>query len=210
MKDGFVEIISSPWWNEKWLFTNKKKKFNDMMYIKYQSESICKARAIAEGYSIFASIDIDEYIIPRNNETALIDDLVQWFQTTNRSVMHMDKFNFNSIPHILEPINLLTIEAYSIRMSIANKMNYYNNVSPKIALRLLNPPFFTNDTYEYLKYCCDFHGCNNMNNHRRCHVLLTSGIRWTLEGKHLPWIPPPAIYRKHYYIDYIIILYYTL
>lgn len=201
IKDGFVEIVHEKWWNEPWLFRNKRNKFKDIMHIKYASEIICKQRAVDLGYEIFASLDIDEYLLPRDGNLTVIDDLKRLFLSTGRSVIPMNKYNFNSVPHILEPINLLTIEAYQTRMLNPNKMNYYTSVLDKIALYLTQDPLRSNvtkDTLSYMINCCDFHGCNNMIN-RRCRQLLGQSERWKLEGKHLKWETGPHINRKHFY-----------
>lgn len=198
IKDGFVEVVREKWWNEPWLLRNKRNKFKDIMHIKFKSESICKQRAVDLGYEIFASLDIDEYIMPRDNNITVIDDLQRLFLSTGRSVIPMKKLNFNSIPHILEPINLLTIEAYQTRMLLPNKMNYYTTVLDKVALYLTQDPHRSNvtkDTLTYMINCCDFHGCNNMAN-RQCLQLLAKGERWKLEGKHLKWETAPHIHRK--------------
>lgn len=150
VETGFVEIIRGPWWNERWLFRNKKKKFMDMMYVKYKAEVICKEKAVALGYDIFASVDIDEYILPLTPgaNMTVMDEMESWFLGTKRGIMPMNKLNFNSVPHLLEPLNLLTIEAYHTRNYVPNRMNFYNSVAPKIAVRLQQPENleFNNDT----------------------------------------------------------------
>lgn len=150
LETGFVEIIQGPWWNERWLFRNKKKKFMDMMYVKYKAEVICKEKAVALGYDVFASVDIDEYLLPLSPGTnmTVMDEMESWFLGTKRGIMPITKLNFNSVPHLLEPLNLLTIEAYQTRNFVPNRMNFYNSVASKIAVRLQQPenPEFNNDT----------------------------------------------------------------
>jgi hypothetical protein len=196
---GFVEIVSSPWWkSHPWLFRNPHKKFTDMMFVKYLSETMCKQRGIELGMDVFASIDIDEYVIPRVANITLMDDFADWFLKTKRGVMPIDKFNYNSVPHILEPINLLTIEAFQTRNFIPRKMNYYTQVAAKVALRLRQPENseFNNDTQLYVVQCCDFHGCGGTLNFKFCRPLHEKGERWKLEGKHLGWEEPPRM--NHY------------
>ncbi len=130
LKSGFAEIVPDGWAlaDNPWLFTNPKKKFYDMMHVKYKSEVICKEKAIAMGYDIFLSVDTDEYVIPNNPNITLMDDLTDWFTTTSRGVMIMNKFQYNAAPHFMEPINLLTIEAYTTRTRAPGQMSYYLNV----------------------------------------------------------------------------------
>jgi hypothetical protein len=130
LKSGFAEIVPDGWANAEapWLFKNPKKKFYDMMHVKYKSEVLCKEKAIALGYDIFLSVDTDEYVIPNNPNVTLMDDLKEWFETTTRGVMIMNKFQYNAAPHFMEPINLLTIEAYTTRTRAPGQMSYYLNV----------------------------------------------------------------------------------
>jgi hypothetical protein len=80
------------------------------------------------GYDIFISVDLDEFLFPISSKNTAIDELVDWFRDTQRRIMPLPKHNFNPIPHILEPINLLTIEAYQERTKDFNRMNYYKTV----------------------------------------------------------------------------------
>lgn len=73
-------------------------------------------------------------------------------------VFCIGKYNFQSAPHILEPIHLLTIEAYQSRMKTPAKMNYYTSVAPKCAYRF-NGPDSTNNSAQFIAECCHFHGC---------------------------------------------------
>lgn len=178
IKTGFVEMVKSPWWTQHtWLFRKANRKFLDMMHVKYLSEVMCKQRGVELGMDVFVSIDIDEYVLPRRDNITLMDDFYDWFTKTKRGVVPLDKLNYNSIPHILEPINLLTIEAYSTRMLLPLRMNYYSTVAPKVALRLQQPENveFNNDTQNYVIHCCDFHGCKGTNNYKFCHPLNQKG-----------------------------------
>ncbi len=91
--------------------------------------------------------------------------------------MLLPKHNFNSSPHLLEPINLLTIEAYTNRVKSENQMNYYASVAYKVALHISTKekPEYTNDTLAYLTNCCDFHGCSNWKLHKPCYGLYKNG-----------------------------------
>jgi hypothetical protein len=128
VKTGFVEVVPDGWAAEDWLFKNEKNKFWDMMYIKYKSEVICKQRAIAMGIDVFVSVDIDEYIVPLHHDLTVMDELADWFTSTKRGVGILGKFQYNALPHFQEPINLLTIEAYTTRMNGVGKMTYYSSV----------------------------------------------------------------------------------
>jgi hypothetical protein len=92
------------------------------------------------------------------------------------------KYNFNANPHVLEPVDLLTIEAYQTRFSTSRNMNLYMTVQPKFIYRLSgddltsgppsNATFYGNLTYNgynnvsftdmqvFHSNCCFFHGCS--------------------------------------------------
>jgi hypothetical protein len=174
------------------------------------------------------SLDLDEYLFPPDSSYSEIlasssssssttasssslkflpstmDALYDWFISTKRHVLPISKLNFNPSPHMLEPINLLTIEAYQTRMKDANRMNYYKNISPKVSLWFGNrddpdsynasklligrdeekgvpgkaeeiTELFNNKTLEYMIHCCDFHGCGNYGFYRPCGNVLKDG-----------------------------------
>lgn len=218
---GFAEVVAhGVWWeHDKGLKqsltrSSGKRRFNDMMRVKFLSEVFCKKKAIELNYDIFLSVDLDEFVFPLQRGVTLIDEMAEWFSSTKRRVMSLSKLNFNPVPHFLEPINLLVIEAFLVRMSAANRMNYYKNIMPKVALWLSgreNTEHFSNYTLEYIVHCCDFHGCNN-HEHKPCGTTLKDGTsisnpslfrvmccveRWNLEGKHLKWKATPLIHRKN-------------
>ena len=175
LQSGFVTIERNWWAGEKGLFTNKKNKYNDMMKVKMMAEVQCKQQAVKWGYEVFVSLDMDEYLMPTTNSITVMDELVHWFETTTRGMAMLSKLQFPPAPHILEPINLLTIEAYQTRMAEPGKMNYYTSVSNKVALRLLGSKEYSNATTEYLVRCCDFHGCGNMHFYAGCAKLYKAG-----------------------------------
>lgn len=129
---GFVEIVRD-WWaaSSNWLFKKKRNKFSDMMHVKFLAEVDCKQRAAAEGYDVFMSVDLDEYVFPMVDSRTLMDDLQEWFSSTTRGVMALHKLQFNPVPHFLEPVNLLTIEAFQLRTEEEHRMNYYTNVGQR-------------------------------------------------------------------------------
>ena len=201
IKDGFVSIQKN-WWQDKFddamylKQKNSKHKFNFMMRIKMVAEVSCKQYAADHGYEVFASLDMDEYLFPSHDKILVVDELYEWFNKTTRGVAVIPKFQFPPTPHILEPINLLTIEAYQTKNHRENKMNYYTSVSPKVALRLFGSDEYTTNTTAYVIYCCDFHGCANYRFNRTCSKLYQQGERWKIEGKHKPWRKVPHIH--HY------------
>eukprot|EP01036_Dinobryon_divergens_P030880 gene30880-40191_t len=200
IKDGFVTIRRN-WWLSDSVPAfiprhNNKDKFNFMMRVKMMAEVECKAFASSHGYEIFVSLDMDEYLMPSSNDNTVMDELETWFNKTTRGVMMIPKFQFPPTPHILEPVNLLTIEAYQTRMRGESRMNYYTSVSNKVALRLLNGLEYTRGTIEFLTYCCDFHGCGNYNFHKNCVALFKAGEKWKIEGKHKRWME--TLHIHHY------------
>ena len=219
IKSGFVSIERNWWTGSEWLLKDKRNRFGDMMVVKMQSEIMCKRRAVEWGYEVFVSIDIDEYIVPTKPTITVMDDLVNFFNVSTRGSVLLSKLQFPPTPHILEPINLLTIEAYQTRVSKPGKMNYYTNVAGKVALRLQGSPEYSNQTTEYLVHCCDFHGCGNFRHYKGCRALYDAGgmnlfclcyictnftltlyvritEQWKFDGKHRKWADFPSINRK--------------
>ena len=89
------------------MFTQKKHKYFDMMRIKMMAEVDCKRRAVSMGYEIFASIDLDEYIIPARNDSTVIDEMINWFRDTTRGLMILSKYQFPPTPHYLGFIHIM-------------------------------------------------------------------------------------------------------
>ena len=157
---GFVTIESN--WttqslNVSWHFL--KNSFKSTMATKALLERKCKLYAIEHGYRYFISLDIDEYVIPAQKHLTVVDSLHKWFTSSKRSVCCINKRNFQSTPHILEPVNLLTIEAYQTRMREVRRMNYYTTVMPKCAYDFRGPKNTPNVSQEFIASCCHFHGC---------------------------------------------------
>jgi hypothetical protein len=137
IKTGFVTIKTNWYSNEKSLFQNTKNKFNDMMRIKMLAEVQCKKIAVEMGMEIFVSVDMDEFLMPSTNSVTVMDELVEWFNYTTRGFAMISKLQFPPVPHILEPVNLLTIEAYQTRMREPDRMNYYTTVCKFYFLKFL-------------------------------------------------------------------------
>jgi len=131
--------------------------FKLAMATKALLETDCKLQAIKWGFRYFMSLDIDEYVVPDSDSQTVVDALHEAFKL-GRSQYCSNKLNFQSTPHILEPVNLLTIEAFQTRMREGRRMNYYTTVMPKCAYALSGPKH-TNISGEFIAKCCHFHGC---------------------------------------------------
>ena len=196
--NGFVTIVQN--WTDETTQINPriKQEFKKKMATKALLESQCKLYALQHGFDLTISLDIDEYIVPRAPKVSIVDELMNWFNKTSRSVYCIDKLNFQSTPHILEPINLLTIEAFHTRMKQPRKMNYYTTVQPKCAYRLSYFSGHSNVTQEYIAKCCHFHGCEKhdyVKDSKFCgQTEKSEGPR--LNGKGKPWYEAFDIY--HY------------
>lgn len=189
IKIGFVSIHSN--WTTKSLNASEKFIRNDFkraMTIKALLESNCKQKALEWGYDFFISLDIDEYFIPKRLDVTIVDALVNWSNSTKRSVFCAPKNNFPSTPHILEPVNLLTIEAYQTRMPVTSKMNYYTSVQPKCIYQF-NGPNYSNITNQYIAECCHFHGCQGWDFRENSNICTKHHKEesWRLTGKGKPW-----------------------
>ena len=79
--------------------------------------TFCKQQAIEWGYDYFVSLDLDEYLMPTVEGVTAVDALFNFVSTTKRIIYPIGKYNFQQAPHTLEPVHLLTIEAYMVRTS---------------------------------------------------------------------------------------------
>ena len=52
--------------------------------------------------------------MPIAENTTAVDALDDFFTTSDRKLYHIAKYNFQQAPHTVEPVNLLTIEAYMV------------------------------------------------------------------------------------------------
>ena len=169
---GFVSVRSN--WSTDSLEISPnflRNEFKKAMAIKAALERECKLQAVEWGYDFFMSLDLDEYVIPPpwpqkdDQKKSSLISVVDWLdfafnKSEGRSIHCISKFNFPSVPHLLEPVNLLTMEAYQTRMNRKGKMNYYTSVMPKCAFQLRgHPAYATNVTSEFIATCCHFHGC---------------------------------------------------
>ena len=174
IESGFVQIVKNWWQGDRQIRGDKKLRYFEMMRMKLLAEIECKRIAISLGIDIFVSLDLDEYLVPMNQSNTLIDELDEWFNATTRGVALLEKIQFPAVPHILEPINLLTIEAYQTKYPIEGKMNYYMTVSRKVAIKLFGAPEMNDSTTQMLIHCADFHGCCSHTKHNKaiCEPLL--------------------------------------
>lgn len=191
LDSGFAEVRRD-WWHlhDPYLFKGDASisaKYERIMKIKMYAEIDCKAYAVKEGIEIFVSVDLDEYLVPISPSNTAMDELAYWFDKTTRGFMLLDKLNFAPTPHFLEPINLLTIEAFQTRYAQPGRMNYYTSVARKVAILLFGGEDYTNYTREMFIYCCDFHGCGQYGYYKNCSNLLKTEKPKT-EGKHRGWL----------------------
>lgn len=174
-----------------------RNEFKKAMAIKAVLETQCKLFAISRGYDYHISLDLDEYVIPEREGETIMDALVRWTNETGRGVYCMEKFNFQSTPHILEPVHLLQIEAYQSRMKPPSKMNYYTSVAPKCAYKLRSKEY-TNESALFVAYCCHFHGCQGHDFIRGSTFCKShyGNEAWRVNGKGKKW--QSGLYINHY------------
>ena len=188
---GIVTVRAN--WTEQSLNINPafvRNDFKKAMTIKALLETECKLSAIKWNYDFYISLDIDEYLIPKIPGETIVDTLALWANQTRRSFYCIEKFNYQASPHILEPVNLLTIEAYQSRMPMGAKMNYYMSVSPKCAYRLSGSDYSTN-TSRFVAECCHFHGCNGWDhraNSNFCATYIKSREWGSINGRGKKWM----------------------
>ena len=95
--------------------------------------------------------------MPNREGVTLMDSIHDYAEISQRSIYYLDKLNFQQAPHNIEPIELLTIEAYQVRNEVPSKMTYFKSVKNKVALRL-NHHSFSEDHKRFVVDCCNFHG----------------------------------------------------
>lgn len=95
--------------------------------------------------------------MPLKEGETVMDTIYKSSEIDQRSIYYLEKLNFQQAPHNVEPIELLTIEAYQVRNDPPTKMTYFKNVKNKVALRL-NHATFTDVHRHFVVNCCDFHG----------------------------------------------------
>eukprot|EP00605_Chrysophyceae_sp_TOSAG23-4_P000040 GSChrysophyteH1.ASY1.ANO1.42.1 assembled CDS len=137
-----------------------RNEFKRRMTTKQLLERVCKKQAQEWGYRYFVSLDLDEFIVVKVTPVSIVDSIHDWFQQSGKAAFLIEKYNFASVPHLLEPVNLLQIEAYQSRMRDLRRMSYYTSVMPKIVLQLQGGNNYDENTQEYLATCCHFHGCH--------------------------------------------------
>lgn len=130
-----------------------------IMKLKGLAERECKRRAQAMNITYFVSVDLDEYIIPYQIRS-VVDVMDDLFKRNEVIQYRLHKINFVSSPHLLEPVDLLTIEAYQVAHPTTSDLTYFKAVMPKVIIRL-NAPFYTDDHRKYVVDCCSFHGCDD-------------------------------------------------
>ena len=104
--------------------------------MKADLESFCIQKGMDMNMDYFASLDLDEYLMPSSGLETTVDVLHRYYEHTRTNVLRANKINFQSAPHLLEPVNLLTLEAYHMRMKRERAMTYFKNVNRKIILQL--------------------------------------------------------------------------
>jgi hypothetical protein len=167
------------------------------MAAKSLMETQCKLQAIEWGYQYFVSLDIDEYLFPLEPGVSVVDELHRVYNTTGRNSYCFSKHAFPAAPHILEPVDLLTIEAYQSRVHMASRMNYYTRTARKCSYPLYLRDTFTNITQRYAAECCRFHGCevtDVRSNSTFCRDNHQERFRLEVKGK--PWLE--AFQINHY------------
>lgn len=133
--------------------------WGQQMAQKKMMERDCKLFLHNLGYDYHISVDLDEYELPFQENTTLVDEIHRMFDKyPTRGTFNVNKLQFNAQPHILEPLEKLTIEAYQNRFGVINKFSGKKSVMRK-AIYWLNSPRYSNDTLKFILECCTFHSC---------------------------------------------------
>ena len=223
IESGFVTIRSNWTWEiNGFQWDRRASKYYIAMYDKAVKERECKLWGIQNNFNYFFSVDIDEYMVVAKPGVSIVDSFENFISQTGRVTYMMSKYNFQSTPHLLEPIDLLVIEAFQTRMHKINRMNYYTTTMRKFATMLVPPESLlktSDDRKKLLAYwgfdsnnstitslwiasCCNFHGCNRQTPKYMHHVLGDTYCKdnmqeeWRVNGKGKKWKDAFQIY--HY------------
>jgi hypothetical protein len=169
---GFVSVVANASRLLSEIMTKKNeknKKWSKMLQktglrntIQRVSESDCKQYAMRYNYDFYFSLDVDEYMLPAAEGVTLMDAVSKTSDITAQSIYSISKYSFAATPHLLEPVNMLTIEAYKVRMLYSDKLTYFKSVSPKLILHLSHPNI-TKRQKRFMLNCCNFHNCYDVN-----------------------------------------------
>jgi len=175
LKSGFVSIADSI------LIPGEGSSHNKPKHDKAMFDKQCKSWAQEKGYDYYFNMDIDEYIVPIESGITVMDAFDSHILDFSQSVVDIPKLNFQSSPHTLEPVDLLTIEAYQLRMPEYNQLTFFKNVSSKVGLRLNHPSYQTAHR-DYIVHCCNAFGCELKK--RRCRDV--SAVAAVIHGVQQP------------------------
>lgn len=153
----FQEALAIEEAAETWEWYTKVLEHGERIAMQFFAHDHCKEFAIANGFDFMFTLDIDEYMVPHQAGVTVMDAVARQANTTDKVIFAAPRVNFASTPHTLEPIDLLTIEAYNYRMAVYGRMNYFRHVQPKLYFHLKKP---VNPNFEtFIKMCCDIHTC---------------------------------------------------
>ena len=133
--------------------------WGQQMAQKKMMERHCKMTLHSMKIDYYISVDLDEYEFPIVKNVTLVDEIHRLFTMyPTRGTFNVKKLQFTSQPHILEPFDKLTIEAYQTRFSAINKFSPKKSLMPKTVYWLRNP-IYSNETLRFILECCTFHSC---------------------------------------------------
>jgi hypothetical protein len=154
----FQDALAAEEITETWEWYAKVLERGERIAMQFFAHNHCKEYAIANQYDFMFTLDIDEYIVPNNPGITVMDAVDHHARNTSDFIFSAPRVNFASTPHILEPIDLLTIEAYKYRMAVYGQMSFFRKVQPKIYFYLKRP---VKPEFEiFIKECCDIHTCS--------------------------------------------------
>jgi hypothetical protein len=153
----FQEALALEAEAETWEWYTKVLEHGERIAMQFYCHDHCKEFAIANDFDFMFTLDIDEYMVPHQLGVTVMDAVEELSRNTSALIFPANRVNFASTPHTLEPIDLLTIEAYHYRMSEYGRMNYFRLVQPKLYFHLKKPVDPSFETF--IKTCCDIHSC---------------------------------------------------
>mmetsp|Transcript_21222 Transcript_21222/g.35744 ORF Transcript_21222/g.35744 Transcript_21222/m.35744 type:complete len:451 (+) Transcript_21222:171-1523(+) len=153
----FQDALAAEEVSETWEWYTKVIEHGERIAMQFFAHNHCQEFAIANGFDYMFTLDIDEYMIPHKPGVTVMDAVAEHSQNSTDMVFAAPRVNFASTPHTVEPIDLLTIEAYTFRMAVYGQLNYFHKIQPKLYFYLKRP--VDNSYKAFIQNCCDIHSC---------------------------------------------------
>ena len=143
---------------------NFKDKITPTSQLVAQNDNVrlCHEVLISQDITYGMYLDADEYMVPLTLYSDLAHEIDRLFLENPTAVtLVTSRSGFSSVPHILEPVDRLTIESFFMRSAFPTcwgPCEYSKGLMPKRIVKLIDPNY-SKDTMTMVRYCCGVHRC---------------------------------------------------